>query len=70
MLTQRKYCVAQSVKTVPLSLEEGKCGDKYDYCGHILVSVKLVNMYIFKVFKINFIPQVIFLLWPYYSVRC
>jgi hypothetical protein len=37
MLTQRKHCIAQTVITAPISLEEGKCGDKCDYCGHIIL---------------------------------
>jgi hypothetical protein len=64
VLTVRTHCVAQSLITVPISLEEGKCGDKCDYFGHIILfSIELINMYLFQFFKIHYIPSVIFLLW-------
>jgi DNA-directed RNA polymerase subunit RPC12/RpoP len=49
VLTQRIYCVAQSVITVPVSLQECKRGDKCDYCSHnILFRVELKNMNMFQ----------------------
>jgi hypothetical protein len=61
VLNERKNHVAQSVITVPISLEEGKCGDRYDYFGYIILfSTELINMYIFQFFKIHYIPSVIF----------
>jgi hypothetical protein len=36
------------------------------FVGHIvLLSIELVKMYIFQIFKIPFIPSVILLFWPY-----
>jgi hypothetical protein len=69
VLTQRKHHVAQSVITVPISLEEGKCGDKYDYFGPIILfSIELINMYIFQFFKIHYIHSLIFFIVAYHSV--
>jgi hypothetical protein len=40
------------------------------YFGHIILfDIELVDTYIFQIFKVHYIPSVVLLCWPYYSVR-
>jgi ABC-type uncharacterized transport system permease subunit len=45
------------------------CLELFYYVGHIIMfSIELVNMYVFQIFKVNFILSVISLFWPHYYV--